>query len=826
MKKQKRRVWNFLSRALALMLCAAMMLTAAGCSQGEGQAGSQTGSGIESGSEPDAGETGDTVTGRYVETPLSLPESSGYLWNLNQVGETLYLQGKEGFWQSEDQGKSWQSFELSSPMVKQMESEEFSLGNVYYNRDGSKLILMSKAVEEGDSFYTHVRYIIADKDGGERELVVRLPALELYAFPGMETTPPPEADPDAYGTQLNHLSWLADGSIVGVGMSGAVYHVDQNTGEILHTIQPEAKFKNQWIMGLAATPATLLVITDISARLFDLETWEERRDTDAIDEFIQGNAEVHEDGSVSFPSGGENRRYIKLYSDGQEEAYYFVDSNGLYRYMPGGSSIEKLMNAPLTKLSMQNVNCNAFITTPDHSFLVLLATQDTGSDEYSFDFLSYDYDSDAEVEPAEELKIYSIYETENLAQAIAVFQQEHKDILVTYEPGIETFNYGGLTVSDALRQLNTEIMADKGPDIILMDGMPIENYQNKGLLMDITDVVEAEAAESELLRNITDIYQADGKIFAVPAAFAMPIAVGDKAYLDKITGLDSLADTVEELRAGNKDVSSITGYTIYGWMLGCTAGMAGPGWVENGEANWENIEHYFDTLKRLYDADNDTETQGLDYQDEDGVYHQRSSIWQEESVGLCITSGESLLELRRLQTLEGLPTLMAVMDEHPEITYKLLEDNGVRSFTPQGILGVSARSKHPEEAKAFVRMMLSKNMQSYNLNQASWTTLGLPVNISVVREKYANQLGETYTENRYRGEDLTPHPTDMRYPTAEELEELLNMMKALNTADLSQNHEINSAVCGNCSAYLYGETTKEEALEKAREQLDLYLAES
>ncbi len=818
MNGRRQQIQGAWGRILALLLCAALLLSAAGC--GQEPAESRTAG------DPEPEDTGTVATGCYVETKLTLPETSGYLWTLNQVAGVLYLQGSEGFWKSEDQGKSWQAYELDSPMMKQMESEGFSLGNVIYGQDGTRVITMSKAVEDGDRFYSHTRYIIVDKDGGERELEVRLPAFELYAgFAMTEDTPPPE-DPDAYATDLSRLRILADGSLVGTTMSNIVYHLDQNTGEILHTIQPDRKSNDQWIMGLAFTPATMLVTTQTSARLFDLETWEERLDTDAINEFILGDAEVQEDGSILFPSGGESRRYIELYSDGQEEAYYFVDSNGIYRYMPGGVSIEKLMEAPLTSLSLQNVSCREFVTTENHSFLALLATRvgDQGQDTYSF--VRYDYDEDAELEPAEELKIYSLYETETLAQAIAVFQQEHKDILVTYHSGINADNIGAVTASDALRQLNTEIMADKGPDIILMDGMPIENYQNKGLLLDITDVVEAEAAESELLRNVTDAYQKDGKLFAVPAAFAMPIVVGDKAHLDKITGLESLADTVEELRAGNKDVSSITGYRQYGWMLGCTAGIAGPGWVENGEANWENIERYYDILKRLYDADNDTETQGLDYEDEDGVYHQQSSIWQEGDLGLCITYGESILELRRIQNLDGLPTLMAVMDEHPEIIYKPLEDNGVRSFTPQGIFGVSARSKHPEEAKAFVRKMLSKDIQSYNLSQSAWSTLGMPVNFSVVREKYENNLGKTFTQDRYRGEDLTPHPTAMRYPTAEELEELLHMMKSLNTVDLSQDNEINAAICVNCSFYIYGETTKEEALETAREKLDLYLAES
>ncbi len=48
-----------------------------------------------------------------------------------------------------------------------------------------------------------------------------------------------------------------------------------------------------------------------------------------------------------------------------------------------------------------------------------------------------------------------------------------------------------VTVSDALRTLNTDIMAGKGPDVLILDGMPVENYIQKGLLEDITDTVES-----------------------------------------------------------------------------------------------------------------------------------------------------------------------------------------------------------------------------------------------------------------------------------------------------------------------------------------------
>ena len=102
------------SRALAVLLCMALLFAMAGCGQKAQE--SQP-----SALEPEAGNAGTEVTGRYVETRLGLPDTDGYLWRLSQVDSTLYLQGKDGFWKSEDDGQSWQDYTLESPLMKEMD---------------------------------------------------------------------------------------------------------------------------------------------------------------------------------------------------------------------------------------------------------------------------------------------------------------------------------------------------------------------------------------------------------------------------------------------------------------------------------------------------------------------------------------------------------------------------------------------------------------------------------------------------------------------------------------------------------------------------------
>ena len=55
----------------------------------------------------------------------------------------------------------------------------------------------------------------------------------------------------------------------------------------------------------------------------------------------------------------------------------------------------------------------------------------------------------------------------------------------------------GLTAEDAIKALNTEIMAGNGPDVIMLDGLPIESYLAKGMLADLSENLKAVEEKEE-----------------------------------------------------------------------------------------------------------------------------------------------------------------------------------------------------------------------------------------------------------------------------------------------------------------------------------------
>ena len=88
-------------------------------------------------------------------------------------------------------------------------------------------------------------------------------------------------------------------------------------------------------------------------------------------------------------------------------------------------------------------------------------------------------------EGEEASKYFTVYslETNNLIlDMISEFENEYPDIELIYETG--EGSEGSTTKSDQIRALNARILAGDGPDVLLLDGLPVESYIQKGILED------------------------------------------------------------------------------------------------------------------------------------------------------------------------------------------------------------------------------------------------------------------------------------------------------------------------------------------------------
>lgn len=88
------------------------------------------------------------------------------------------------------------------------------------------------------------------------------------------------------------------------------------------------------------------------------------------------------------------------------------------------------------------------------------------------------YDETLPAGPAKELTVYSLEESGWIRYAGQLFQKKHPDVLVRYETGMDGDN--AVSREDALKNLNTRLLAGDVPDVIVLDRMDIEQYADKG----------------------------------------------------------------------------------------------------------------------------------------------------------------------------------------------------------------------------------------------------------------------------------------------------------------------------------------------------------
>ena len=188
---------------------------------------------------------------------------------------------------------------------------------------------------------------------------------------------------------------------------------------------------------------------------------------------------------------------------GENKTIYIAGNKGLHRHVIGGSTIEQVIDGSLSLLS-----------TPSHSILAM-----TVNDRNEFvtaysdgSIVKAAYDANVPTVPNEKLTVYSLNENDLVKQTISAYQTQYPEMFIEYQVGMED---GGITQEDALKKLNTRLLGGSGPDVMLLDGMKIDAYAEKGVLMELSEIVNAADERDGLYRNLIDNLSGGDQIYAI-----------------------------------------------------------------------------------------------------------------------------------------------------------------------------------------------------------------------------------------------------------------------------------------------------------------------
>ena len=284
--------------------------------------------------------------------------------------------------------------------------------------------------------------------------------------------------------------------------------------------------------------------------------------------------------------------------------------------------------------------------------------------------------------------------------AVDMFNRENPRIKIEIIDYSQYNDGADMTLGTA--QLDLDIAQGRAPDIICFSRMDARKYIGKGILADLTDLLEADTSinRADMFENILQAGVVDGKLYHVMPIFAITTIVGKTSLFGDSKGftLDKLMDVAS--RYPNADIAF--GDTGSGWILGdVSAGMEHYIDWQNGTCSFDSEEFIalLNSAKKMpTDASPMMDMYSDNIETAQRAVDNVNSVFKENRGLLFSAAMSTPRSLRELDDLYGEP-VSALGYPTP--------NGGATVIHPVMDYGITESSQHKEEAWRFISMLLS-----------------------------------------------------------------------------------------------------------------------
>lgn len=733
--------------------------------------------------------------GRYVENSVDISEYTTLSCGVTALtdGRFIILDKDAGMLVSEDGGASWRAEAIPGIPDLAAFTKDNYIFTMKADTDGTVAVLSSPNTDGTGDFHTGL--ILTGPDGSTRTISELTASEEGYVC-GIW-----------FGPEGRLFAKVMGGS--------ALYEVDTQSGEMrkymaLPNTPDLIQFQGDYMILLTAQDG-------ITFYNMKEEKWV---DDDVLADFMRQN---YLDDYYCYET------FSVYMVPGEENVIYVAGKGGVYRHAIGGAAMEQIIDGGLSTFSNPSISIVNMITLENNEFMVLFS---------SGRLVRYTYDSNVPTVPDELVTVYSLREEDKVRQAIAQYQARNPQAFVRYEVGMSGSDAAGR--EDAIKKLNTELMAGAGPDILILDGLPMDSYIEKGVLLDLSDHISQMTGEQELLPNIVESFRQDGKIYGMPITFDIPAVFGRGDDLAQIHDLASLADTMELLREdnpGQEIIGMFSEEVAVKWLLPVSA----PAFVdETGNLDTKVLAEYLEEINRIYTASMDGLSDTLKERHENRRELYRKSGADDyyaeayNSLGNASTDfllNEAVFAAGNLKDTYTFQEVLSInkTEGYEDMRMAPLDGHCSHVFVPDVVTGINASSAHPEEALAFFDVLMGKEVQQllydgFVVNKAALESQLSPGWMVLANGGMNVDYGEISSSIGGSMEDGREFTLSIYMPTREEFQELYDIFCKLDTPYIAQP-VVEEAIVEFGVQYLSGYLSLEEVVQKIQGKVDLYIAE-
>lgn len=739
-----------------------------------------------------------TAMGRYLEEDVPLPEGCMSIDKLTflEDGSLVLLYKDQNFMscfaKSSDKGNTWEETAFLADMMELPSSEEEGdhIYKVAAAKDGGLFAATFLTSDDGDIHDFYMEYYYRSPDGA----VTKLDIADMVG-----------------SSMVADCSFGDNGKLFLLALGNGVRELDPNDGSLIQGFEEGSSVE---FMGLSAN--SLIAVTDGTVHYYDIETGKPLESGDPLTQQITSkDSNLQNVTSSSVP--------ILFIPGDEDDSVFYLEHDGMYRYSFGGSVVEQVIDGALNSIGSPGTG---FTSAARDENVFYIGACDSSSGELKGKLYRYVYSKDTPTVPDTELKVYALEDNSFIRQAAAIFQKKYPNIYLNLETGMSGDD--AVTSTDALKTLNTEIMAGKGPDIMVLDGIPSDTYIEKGMLEDISGLIK----EAGLLENIQNAYtQEDGSIYSVPVHFGIPLMLGHTEDMEAITDLESMADVIES----HQDSYGINNmyYTLpldssfsASMLLGNLADSCSSAWIkEDGTLDEALIKDFLKQAGRIYQAGNKGvqeigEAYGEDFINQDfGAYDRSLSMAYSADL---VMNNMFVLSAGAIYSPMDIAEIDSVQQLDSSIARKIWNAQAQNCFIPVNVVGISSKSAEKEAAEKFISFLFSDDGQQITKFN------GYPVTQNVYNgETYWDQ-GEEGTvlqvSSSYNAKTGAEISLEVKTPSNETVNEFRDMGKTLTTP-IADNTIILNAVIDSGVRYLNGEIDLDEAANSIIQEVNLYLSE-
>ena len=694
----------------------------------------------------------------YKEMEIMLPAGMDSIWDVCVTSEgNLKIamteeDSKKGYiFESDDSGKSWERLFCYTDAMGIEDCRAVDCF-VRFSPQGDFIsMVVDNGLQENSSEQTRCYYV--DLSGKALEIKNKMPESGV-------------SESMYIGDGFSYDGAIADEeNLIASNQSGETYLINKNTGEITDSILGSDN--------LLFSPAAFMVEGDDLYLL----------GTDDVVQYSIKDRKIVQKNDKTLKKLKETYTQSDMLGtmSAKDGDFYFFNEDGIQKFSDGKKR-QLIGDEDMSVMPSEVYGRRICFDEKERIYLAI------NNEKGEAGLLRYEKTDTKEKGEKDILDIYTLSEDEGVRKIAEHYQKHNENVKVNVIVGMEEENTG---LDDAVKKLNTNILGGDGPDILFLDGIEAENYVENNILMQLDGEVKSIDNEDNI-RKVMDKYVRDGKAYAVPLRFVLPVVLSK--YDDVLTAEDG-TEFVDRIISHDAEISEyvFADYVRFYYQI-----FVEPE-TESGNVSRSDLGMHLDNIKKLHETQKSSgkvQLTHLNLPPQQTVGSTEYLLGNDDRQIDYIFQGQQLQILQQIESEE----------------YRVASINGKVYYMPRLIVSINAATDNEEVCRDFI---------SYALSEEGQKVAGESVGLSINKKVLKNTLEELKEDQALIGNEITNRSVPLHELPEDRIDDFMDIAGSVNM-QTNNNNIAMDIFMEYTEKYLNGEVRKEKAVKEITDRLELY----